>query len=108
MRVYLVIIDESQEAHGAMRFAARRAADTGGAVHLLALVPKQEFSAFGAVQETIEAEAHDRAEVLANSAAGELMSESGLGLRKPVVLYLNVLCSAISCGPSDEPMTEPA
>ena len=39
MRVYLVIIDESQEAHGALRFAARRAADTAGAVHLLALVP---------------------------------------------------------------------
>ena len=78
MRVYLVIIDESQEAHGALRFAARRASQTGGAVHLLALVPKQEFSAFGAVQETIEEEARDRAEVLANSAAGELMSESGL------------------------------
>ena len=78
MRVYLVVIDESQEAHGALRFAARRAADTGGAVHLLALVPKQDFSAFGAVQATIEEEAHDRAEVLANSAAGELISESGL------------------------------
>ena len=78
MRVYLVIIDESQEAHGALRFAARRAAQTQGAVHLLALVPKQDFSAFGAVQATIEEEAHDRAEVLANSAAGELMSESGL------------------------------
>ena len=78
MRVYLVIIDESQEAHGALRFAARRAADTNGAVHVLALVPKQEFSAFGAVQETIEEEARDRAEVMANSAAGELMSESGL------------------------------
>ena len=40
MRVYLVIIDESQEAHGALRFAARRAVDTSGGVHLLALVPK--------------------------------------------------------------------
>ena len=78
MRVYLVVIDETQEAHSALRFAARRAADTGGAVHLLALVPKQDFSAFGAVQATIEEEAHDRAEVLANSAAGELISESGL------------------------------
>ena len=78
MRVYLVIIDETQEAHGAVRFAARRAADTGGAVHLLALVPRQEFSAFGAVQETIEEEARDRAEVMANSAAGGLMSESGM------------------------------
>jgi nucleotide-binding universal stress UspA family protein len=78
MRVYLVVIDETQEAHSALRFAARRAADTQGTVHILALVPKQAFSAFGGIQATIEEEARDRAEVLANSAAGELMSESGL------------------------------
>ena len=75
MRVYLVIIDETAEAHVALRFAARRAAKTNGAVHLLALVPRQGFNAFGGVQATIEEEARDRAEVLANSAAGELMSE---------------------------------
>ena len=46
MRVYLVVIDESEEALSALRFAARRAADTDGAVHILALVPKQAFSAF--------------------------------------------------------------
>ena len=78
MRVYLVIIDDSQESHGALRFAARRAIDTSGAVHIIALVPRQAFSAFGGVQATIEAEARDRAEILANSAAGELMAESGL------------------------------
>jgi hypothetical protein len=78
LRVYLVIIDETQEAHSALRFAARRAIDTSGAVHILALVPKQAFSAFGGVQATIEEEGRDRAEILANSAAGELMSESGL------------------------------
>ncbi|TIX50065.1 universal stress protein [Alteraurantiacibacter aquimixticola] len=77
MRVYLTIIDETEEARVALRFAARRAAKTGGIVHLLALVPKQAFNAFGGVQATIEEEARDRAEVLANSAAGELMSESG-------------------------------
>jgi nucleotide-binding universal stress UspA family protein len=77
MRVYLVIIDETDEARVAMRFAARRASKTGGAVHILALVPKQAFSAFGGVQATIEEEAQDRAEVLATSAAGELFSESG-------------------------------
>lgn len=77
MRVYLVIIDESAEAHVALRFAARRAAKTGGRVHLLAIVPKQAFNAFGGVQATIEEEARDRAEVLANSAAGELISEGG-------------------------------
>ncbi len=77
MRVYLVIVDETEEAHVALRFASRRAAKTGGMVHLLALVPKQAFSAFGGVQATIEEEARDRAEVLANSAAGELAYESG-------------------------------
>ena len=77
MRVYLVIVDETEEAKVALRFAARRAAKTGGVVHLLALVPKQAFSAFGGIQATIEEEARDRAEVLANSAAGELMIESG-------------------------------
>ncbi len=77
MRVYLVIIDETEEAHAALRFASRRAAKTGGVVHLLALVPKQAFSAFGSVQATIEEEARDRAEILANGAAGELMVESG-------------------------------
>ncbi len=75
MRVYLVIIDETEEVHSALRFAARRAAKTAGSVHLLAVVPRQAFNAFGGVQATIEEEARDRAEVLANSAAGELMSE---------------------------------
>ncbi|OYW46481.1 MAG: universal stress protein [Sphingomonadales bacterium 12-68-11] len=77
MRVYLVVIDETQEARSALRFAARRARDTGGQVHLLAMVPRQAFNAFGGVQATIEEEARDRAEMLASGAAGELMSESG-------------------------------
>lgn len=78
MRIYLVVIDNSEEARVAMRFAARRAVDTGGSVHLLSIVPRQAFSAFGSVQATIEEEAHDLAEVLATSAAGELMTTSGL------------------------------
>ncbi|WP_271077853.1 universal stress protein [Aurantiacibacter sp. MUD61] len=77
MRVYLTIIDETEEARVALRFAARRAAKTGGMVHLLALVQPQAFNAFGGVQATIEEEARDRAEVLASSAAGELAYESG-------------------------------
>jgi nucleotide-binding universal stress UspA family protein len=77
MRVYLVIIDETEEAELALRFAARRAADTQGSVHILAIVAKQAFNAFGGVQATIEEEARDRAEVMATSAAGALFSESG-------------------------------
>lgn len=77
MRIYLVIVDETDEARIALRFASRRAAKTNGAVHILALVPKQDFVAFGGIQATIEEEARDRAEMLATSAAGALMQESG-------------------------------
>lgn len=77
MRVYLVIIDETDEARVALRFASRRAARTAGSVQILALAPPQDFVAFGGVQATIEQEARDRAEMLAASAAGSLQSESG-------------------------------
>jgi nucleotide-binding universal stress UspA family protein len=78
MRTFLVIIDESEEAIAALRYAARRAASVGGAVHLLALVPQENISAFGTVQATIEAEARDRAEMLAHGVAGNLLAESGI------------------------------
>ncbi|MEJ6009048.1 universal stress protein [Novosphingobium aquae] len=78
MRVYLVIMDETDEASVALRFASRRAVRTGGQVHLLAIVPQQEFIAFGGLQATIEEEARTRAEVLVTSAAGSLASESGV------------------------------
>ncbi|HQS95987.1 MAG: universal stress protein [Novosphingobium sp. 17-62-19] len=84
-RIYLVIMDETDEARGALRFAARRAVRTGGTVHVLALVPRQQFVAFGGVQATMEQETRDRAEVLAMSMAGSLASESGLS---PVISVL--------------------
>ncbi|MEZ5708914.1 MAG: universal stress protein [Blastomonas sp.] len=82
MRVYLVIIDETEEARTALRFASRRARKTGGAVHILALVPRQDFVAWGGVQATIEEEARNRAEALVASAAGTLFEESG---KRPVI-----------------------
>ena len=67
MRTYLVVMDETEEAKQALRFASLRAHKTGGSVHILALVPQQTFNAFGGVQATIEQEARERAEVMANS-----------------------------------------
>ena len=78
MRVYLVIMDETEEASMALRFASRRANRTGGAVHLLALVPPQPFVAFGGVQATIEEEARARAEALVTAAAGSLFGDGGV------------------------------
>lgn len=77
MRTYLVIMDETDEARTALRFASRRAARTGGQLQLLAIVPRQAFVAFGGVQATIEEEARARAEVLVTSLAGNVFSESG-------------------------------
>lgn len=78
MRTFLVIMDESDEARAALRFAARRAVQVSGAVHILAHVQQQNFNAFGGVQATIEQEARDRAEVLAHGTAGNLLAESGI------------------------------
>jgi nucleotide-binding universal stress UspA family protein len=82
MRIYLVVMDETEEAKTALRFASVRARETGGSVHILALVPRQTFNAFGGVQATIEREAAERAEVMANAAAGNIFAESG---RMPVI-----------------------
>ncbi len=62
MRTYLVVIDETEEARLALRFASRRAAKTDGAVHILALVEQADFVAWGGVQATMEEEARDRAD----------------------------------------------
>jgi nucleotide-binding universal stress UspA family protein len=70
-------MDETDEARQALRFASLRAMKTGGSVHILALVPQQTFNAFGGVQATIEQEARERAEVMANSAAGNIFGEMG-------------------------------
>jgi len=82
MRVYLVIMDETEEARLALRFAARRAVKTGGALHLLAFIPPQPFHAFSAVAATIAEEARARAEALVAEAADMALSEGGI---KPVI-----------------------
>lgn len=78
MRTYLVIADDTPEASVALRFAARRAAKTGGAVKILAMAEPAEFLAFGGVQATIEDEARRHAEGLVKSAAGAIFEELGV------------------------------
>lgn len=78
MRIYLVVLDETREAEVALRFAARRAAKTGGSVQIVALVAPSEFVQWGGVQATMEEEARQRAEALVAGAAGTLLQESGV------------------------------
>jgi nucleotide-binding universal stress UspA family protein len=77
-RTYLVVVDDSPEARVALRFAARRAAKTGGRVEVLGIVEPQDFVQFGGVQAAIEQEQRLRIEGVVSSAIGEILDESGL------------------------------
>ncbi|MHA6345527.1 universal stress protein [Roseivivax sp. CAU 1761] len=44
MRKFLVVLDDSRECLNAMRFAAMRAAKTGGGVTILSVIPPDEFN----------------------------------------------------------------
>jgi nucleotide-binding universal stress UspA family protein len=77
-RTYLVVVDDSAEARVALRFAARRAAKTNGAIEVLGIVEPQDFVQFGGVQAAIEEEQRLRIEGVVSSAIGELLDESGV------------------------------
>jgi len=77
-RTYLVVVDDSAESRVALRFAARRAAKTGGNIEVLGIVEPQDFVQFGGVQAAIEEEQRLRIEGVVSAAIGEILDESGL------------------------------
>ena len=77
-RTYLVVVDDSAESRVALRFAARRAAKTGGRIEVLGIVEPQDFVQFGGVQAAIEEEQRLRIEGVVSSAIGEILDESGI------------------------------
>ncbi|ATI41244.1 universal stress protein [Pacificitalea manganoxidans] len=62
MRKFLVILDDSRECLNAMRFAAMRAAKTGGAVEILSIIPPEEFNHWIGVGDIMREEARERIE----------------------------------------------
>ena len=78
MRSYLVVMDETEEAQAALRFAARRAARTGGGIEILALIPQQEFVQWGGVQAAMEEEARLRAEAMVVQASSAISEDAGI------------------------------
>ena len=63
MRKFLVVLDDTRECLNAMRFAAMRAAHTGGGVTILSVIPPEEFNHWIGVGEIMRAEARERIEV---------------------------------------------
>lgn len=63
MRKFLVILDDSRECLNAMRFAAMRAAKTGGGVEVLSIIEPEEFNHWIGVGNIMRDEARERIEV---------------------------------------------
>ncbi len=63
MRKFLVVLDDSKECLNAMRFAALRAAHTGGGVAVLSVIPPEEFNHWIGVGDIMREEARERIEV---------------------------------------------
>ena len=63
MRKFLVVLDDSTECLNAMRFAALRAARTGGGVAILSVIPPEEFNHWIGVGDLMREEARERIEV---------------------------------------------
>jgi nucleotide-binding universal stress UspA family protein len=78
MRTYLVVMDETQECEAALRYAAHRAARTGGTVEILAVVERQEFVQWGGVQAAMEEEARLRIEARVLAASGAVIEDAGI------------------------------
>ena len=60
MRKFLVVLDDSRECMNAMRFAAMRAAKSGGGVEILAVIPPEEFNHWIGVGDIMREEARER------------------------------------------------
>ncbi|MFP4127339.1 MAG: universal stress protein [Alphaproteobacteria bacterium] len=76
-RVFLVVADETQEMHNALRFACRRAVHTDGQVALLGVVEPSEFKHWVGVGRVMEEEARAAVEARVNALAGEVFEMTG-------------------------------
>ena len=76
-RVFLVVVDRSEEMRVALHFAARRAMRTGGRVALLFVQEPAEFQHWMAVGDLIREEAREEAEALMQRLSAEVKEWSG-------------------------------
>jgi nucleotide-binding universal stress UspA family protein len=78
-RTFLVVVDNTEEMRAALRYACRRARNTGGRVALLKVIEPPEFQHFARIGALMQAEARQAAEdllhrmaVMVNETSGEL------------------------------------
>jgi len=76
-RVFLVVVDETDEWRAALRFVCRRAEHTGGRVALLHVIEPADFQHWMAVEEAMRAELREEAELLMDRVAAEVNEATG-------------------------------
>jgi nucleotide-binding universal stress UspA family protein len=78
MRKFMVVVDQTPECMSALRFAARRAARTGGGVTMLYVIPPEEFQQWFGVAEAMDRDKRDEAEARLTQLAGEVHALAGV------------------------------
>jgi nucleotide-binding universal stress UspA family protein len=76
-RTFLCVVDESEELHQALRYACRRAKNTGGRVALLYVIEPVEFQHWMAVSHLMEEERREQAEEMLQVVASVVQKLSG-------------------------------
>jgi nucleotide-binding universal stress UspA family protein len=76
-RVFLVVVDDTDEMRNALRYACRRARRTQGRVALLYVIEPVEFQHWLGVGRVMEAEARVSAEQRMQALAGEVFGQTG-------------------------------
>ena len=76
-RVFLVVVDETEEMRAALRYACRRAQHTSGRVALLHAVEPVEFQHWLGVGRVMEQDARAEAELRMQTLAAEVFSQTG-------------------------------
>ncbi len=76
-RTFLCIVDESEELHQALRYACRRARQTGGRVALLYVLEPAEFQHWMAVGNLMEEERREQAEEMLQVVSSVVQKLSG-------------------------------
>ena len=83
-RVFLVVVDDTEEMQIALRFACGRAHNTGGRVALLYVIENTEFQHWMSVGDLMREEARSEGEQLLQRLAGPVIEQTG----SMPVLYL--------------------
>ena len=97
MRKFLVVVDSTPECMNALRFAARRAARTGGMVTMLFVIQPDEFQHWMGVAEAMKRDRREEAESRLSTLADEvhllaaIMPEFAIREGDPVEEVLNYI-----------------